>query len=156
MTFNLGHTAKNYKPNNDIYTPPYVFKQLGLEFDLDVCAPEGGLPWIPAKHHYSLKEDGLAQDWFGLVWCNPPYSAPKNWVTKFIDHNNGIMLAPFSKANWFCELWNKADGISLRGNQSEFIKPTGEKYSIFMPTAFFSVGKIATEALIKAGFSKVR
>jgi len=48
-------------------------------FDLDVAA---------APHNakcpvwYGRAADGLAQDWFGKVWCNPPYSDLKAWVAK--------------------------------------------------------------------------
>ena len=48
-----GHTlfgdAPQYVTSDDVYSPPHVFERLGLTFDLDVCAPKGGLPWIPAK-----------------------------------------------------------------------------------------------------------
>ena len=151
----VGRMKSNYSPNDDIYTPPELFNLLKLEFDLDVCAPKGGLDWIPAKNHYSLKDDGLLQDWYGLVWCNPPYSNPKPWVDKFIDHRNGIMLAPLSKSNWFIKLWNYADAISLRGSNWHFIK-NEKKHSIFTPTALFGMGEISTKALIESGLGRVR
>ena len=56
------------------YTPPSIFELLNIEFDLDVCAPQGGVPWIPAKDYFALPTDGLSQPWVGKVWCNPPYS----------------------------------------------------------------------------------
>lgn len=59
---------------DDYYTPKDVFDALGLEFDLDVSAPPGGVPWVPAKRYYTLEDDGLTQPWFGRVWMNPPYS----------------------------------------------------------------------------------
>ena len=35
--------------SDDYYTPAWVFERMGIEFDLDVAAPPGGIPWIPAK-----------------------------------------------------------------------------------------------------------
>ena len=50
---------------NDYYTPSWLFEAMGLEFDIDVSAPEHGIPWIPAKRWFSQADDGLAQDWGG-------------------------------------------------------------------------------------------
>lgn len=43
------------------YTPRYIFDALGLYFDLDPCAPKGGVPWIPAFRSYSIEDDGLSK-----------------------------------------------------------------------------------------------
>lgn len=77
---------------DDWYTPPWIFEGLGLTFDLDVAAPVGGLPWVPAVHHYSESDDGLNAEWFGLVWCNPPYSAPTRWCRRWATHADGCIL----------------------------------------------------------------
>lgn len=82
------------------YTPEWIMKDLG-EFDLDVCAPEGGISWIPAKKYYTKVDDGLTQKWVGRVWCNPPFRQAGKWMTKFIEHRNGVALCPISKTKWF-------------------------------------------------------
>lgn len=56
--------------SDEWYTPPYITKALG-EFDLDPCAARG---WITAKNHLYKEDDGLANEWHGRVWLNPPYS----------------------------------------------------------------------------------
>lgn len=68
----------------------FFFDTLG-PFDLDLCAaPEPG-PWPTAGAHFS--ENGLMLDWFGFVWCNPPYG---DYTSKFLErmaiHRNGIAL----------------------------------------------------------------
>jgi hypothetical protein len=78
--------------SDDWYTPPFVFEALGLEFDLDPCAPVGGVPWVPAQSHFSEVDDGLVQPWLGRVWCNPPYSDPGPWVRRLHEHGNGVAL----------------------------------------------------------------
>lgn len=83
------------------YTPQWIFEKLQIEFDLDVCAPKGGVPWIPAKHHFCLDDDGLSQPWIGKVWCNPPFKDAQKWMTKFHLHGNGVALCPVSKTKWF-------------------------------------------------------
>ena len=74
------------------YTPPWIFDGLGVEFDLDVAAPAEPLAWIPARHRYTVADDGLALPWFGLVWCNPPYSAPTAWCRRWAEHPDGFLL----------------------------------------------------------------
>ena len=77
---------------NDWHTPPWVFDGMGVEFDLDVCAPPGGVDWIPARKSLSESDDGLLTPWSGWVWCNPPYSAPAQWCRKWAKHAPGGCL----------------------------------------------------------------
>src|SRR5688500_7536711 len=76
----------------DCYTPRCLFDAIGLRFDLDLAAPPGG-PWhVPAVRYYTAEDDGLAQPWDGLVWCNPPYSAMKDWAPKWCAHPTGVLM----------------------------------------------------------------
>lgn len=74
------------------YTPPWIFDGLGVTFDLDVSSPADPLPWLPARQRYTVADDGLALPWHGLVWCNPPYSAPTAWCRKWAAHPDGFLL----------------------------------------------------------------
>ena len=154
--FVRGHMNKDYKPNDDVYTPPELFEALGLQFDLDVCAPKGGLPWIPAKRNFTIEDDGLTQKWIGRVWMNPPFSAPKLWVAKWLAHGNGVMLAPLSKSNWFMDLWMSDAAILNNPVKFRFIKPDGSRYSIAFPTAIWAIGDENVEALRKSNLGKIR
>jgi hypothetical protein len=110
------------RTSDDYYTPPWIFDRLALDFDLDVCAPPGGIPWIPAVRHFTKEDDGLAQPWHGRVWMNPPFSLPEPWVDRFITHRNGVCLVPMSNGRWFHRLWGEADGITLPvANAIQFI-----------------------------------
>ena len=82
----------NHVDSDDWYTPEWIFDGLGLTFDLDVAAPDAGVSWIPARQSFSIAADGLAQPWHGLVWCNPPYSAPLKWCYRWADHDAGLIL----------------------------------------------------------------
>lgn len=48
-------------------------------FDLDAAAASHN---AKAPNYYTREDDGLAQPWFGNVWCNPPYSDCGAWVEK--------------------------------------------------------------------------
>jgi phage N-6-adenine-methyltransferase len=62
-------------------TPQAEFDRLHAEFGftLDACAlPENA----KCPVFYSPEQDGLAQDWRGVMWCNPPYSTVDQWIAK--------------------------------------------------------------------------
>lgn len=150
-------SSVNYSPNDDYYTPASIFKALNLHFDLDVCAPKDGVPWLPSKKHYHLEIDGLAQPWEGLIWCNPPYSKPAPWIDRFIQHSNGIMLVQISRSNGFIRLWDYSHGILVPDHKMmRFITIEGKTKTIFMPVALFAMGEIANQALINSGLGRVR
>jgi len=157
MELSLFNVVSEGVTTNDYYTPKWLFDAMGLEFDIDVAAPVQGIPWIPAKRWFSQAEDGLAQDWGGaLVWMNPPFSKPAPWVNKFIKNNNGIALICTSKAKWYKELWDQAQGLLTVDSSFKFIRPDEVRSDIFMPTVLASMGDIATDALIKSKLGRVR
>jgi phage N-6-adenine-methyltransferase len=75
--------AVHYSSHTDEWaTPPELFAVIAREFrfDVDVCA----LP-VSAKcaRYFTPEDDGLAQEWSGTCWMNPPYGAQiGRWVTK--------------------------------------------------------------------------
>ena len=101
----LFSTPQTEMTSDDYYTPPEVFERLGVVFDVDVCAPPGGVPWIPAKTYLTQADDALVADWVGNVWLNPPFSNPTPFVKKFVQHNHGIALVPTSIGRWVQYLW---------------------------------------------------
>lgn len=137
--------------SNDYYTPKWIFDTLGLIFDLDVAAPPGGIEHIPALAYYTQKNDGLAQDWFGRVWMNPPFSKPQPWVHKFMEHGNGVAMLPVSKSYWFMELWNSETAITYMPSNLKFVDPKGGNGSIFMPCVMVAIGNENIEAMSKIG-----
>jgi hypothetical protein len=139
--------------SNDHYTPKWVFDLLDVTFDLDVAAPVGGVPWIPALQSYSQADDGLVQPWHGLVWCNPPFSDILPWVRRLNEHRNGIALLPHTKGGWREEIWQRADGLveSKEINQMLFNYQGRSNKAVF-PTLFIAAwGTTGLEAIAKLG-----
>lgn len=102
-------------------TPAPVIAALGgwASFDLDPCA-SAVQPWPTALERYTEADDGLARDWFGRVWLNPPYSRPG--FTRFMDrmaaHDRGVALifARTETREFFRCVWERASGLLfLRG-----------------------------------------
>jgi DNA N-6-adenine-methyltransferase (Dam) len=127
---------------DDYYTPKAVFDDLGLQFDLDVCAPPGGVPWIPAHRFLTVEDDGLAQPWEGRVWMNPPYSQATAWVHRFIEHHHGIALVGHAKSAWHPVLWAQADAVAFPFSYFDFVGG-----SIMLPVWFAAFGEECAKAL---------
>lgn len=135
-------------------TPPHILKALG-EFDLDPCSPINR-PWPTAKIHYTLEDDGLKQNWFGRVWCNPPYGlVAAKWLDKLADHGNGIALV-FARTEtkmFFEHVWNKADGLLFLEGRLYFHHVTGEvaNANAGAPSVLVAYGKNNFEDLKYSG-----
>jgi hypothetical protein len=105
-------------------TPPEILSALG-PFDLDPCCPTV-IPWQTATrmiHH--PPDNGLEEQWQGLVWLNPPYGRDaRQWMAKMAGHNNGIALLPAATETslWFSYVWPVAASVFfLRGHAMAFI-----------------------------------
>ena len=143
--------------SDEHYTPSFIFESLGLTFDLDPCSPGKDQSLVPAREHYTKKDDGLSKEWHGLVWMNPPYSAPRPWVEKFIAHGNGLALLPITRGSWWDGLWEYAQAVCPSTYNMKFVRPDGmPNRPIVFRTAIFSFGDTATTALKESGLGRVR
>lgn len=135
------------KQNDILQTPQYIIDALG-SFDLDPCAGEntriGEANWWIGRG-----EDGLKRDWFGFVWCNPPFSQKGFWIQKMIEHGNGILLLPErGSAPWFGPLANTCGGYFVMGKKINFI---GGPSSNNLGSVLFPFGMDAIEKIQKSG-----
>lgn len=143
--------------NDEMYTPAWIFEALKLEFDIDVSAPAGGAPYVPCKKYFTIDDDGLAQDWQGLVWCNPPYSKPSPWVDKWLANGNGLALLPLSgNSQWWQRLWHSQAKVIMMKPNVGFQKPDGAIQKIMYGTSLWAIGETAVQALINSEIGAVR
>jgi hypothetical protein len=154
VTENLFSSEQVTTSSDDHYTPKHIFERLGLEFDLDVAAPPGGIPWIPAKRYYTMHDDGLSQPWSGRIWMNPPYSKTTRWVERFIEHGDGVALISLFRSKWINPAWEKLDGIVLLEHGLKFHLPNGKLKSITVPSFLVAMGDSCVERL--AAFGRLR
>jgi hypothetical protein len=136
--------------SDDYYTPRWVFEYMDIRFDLDVCAPPGGIPWIPADHYYTQADDGLLAPWHGRVWMNPPFSRPKPWAERFREHRHGVAIFPHSMGQWVTRLWAEADGWIVVPPPITFIKE-GVTGPIPIPVSMAAYGDECVEAISRIG-----
>lgn len=77
------------------YTPTKVLKRVldvFGEIDLDPCSnAHGDDAHVPAATHFTRDDDGLAREWRGRVYMNPPYGREIDaWIEKLVaEHEAG-------------------------------------------------------------------
>lgn len=154
---NLFSQQQSSLTTDDYYTPRWVFDALGLLFDLDVASPPEGPLYTPTKHYFSQEDDGLASPWKGIVFMNPPYSSPKLWVQKWINHGDGIALLPFAKSSWCESLWEHPETSVIYLKTMKFVR-TDKQVNNQPPFSLglWAIGSRASYALINSRLGKVR
>lgn len=110
-------------------TPPEILKALG-PFDLDPCAAPSPRPWPTAARHIELPDDGLAAEWQGRVWCNPPFGRhTEAWLERMAAHGNGIALvfARTETAMFQRHVWPRASAVLFLAKRPHFHRPDGSR-----------------------------
>jgi len=123
---------------------------MGLEFDIDVASPPGGVSWVPAKRYFTQFDDALGQDWTGRIWMNPPFSKVTPWVEKFILHGNGVTLLPIAKSKFIDLITNASDGMVMLPAYMKFKGPN-KLGMIRFPCGLFAIGEENVEGIAKVG-----
>ena len=149
----LGRSFNGQGKNDECFTPPEIFETLGIEFDLDVASPIGGVSWIPCKKYLTIEDDGLTAEWNGRVWMNPPFSKLSKWAPRFQKHANGIALVPTSNGKWMRQLFEDQSARWLMLDRPRFIKSDGSRYERYLPTRTYLVayGEECHQALNRLG-----
>lgn len=149
--------------HDEYQTPAWLFDLMEITFDLDVCAPEGGVPWLPAYRYFTKMDDGLRQPWQGSVWMNPPYSNSAPWVERFLQHRHGVALLQHCRSNWHRKLWAEADAFAdpnhstPNGGLFQFARPTdGKLIGVYMPVTLVAFGSECVKAIGRAGPLRIR
>lgn len=134
------------------YTPAWVFRAIGLTFDLDVASPHDMETAVPAAKKYTVFDNGLSKPWFGRVWMNPPYGPETGqWMKRMAAHNNGIALV-FSRTDtsWCQEAMKSANAILFLAGRIEFVpgrENQHKKARCGAGTVLFAWGEDCTVAL---------
>jgi phage N-6-adenine-methyltransferase len=133
--------AKTAKPpgtgNNEWFTPPEIIAAaravLG-DIDLDAASCEKAQKIVQAADYFTAESDGLAQEWHGRVWLNPPYS--RDLLPAFVDKllaeldagrvTEAIMLVNnCTDAAWFHAAKRKCAHLLFSSGRIRFLRPDG-------------------------------
>lgn len=101
-------------------TPQALFDRLNAiyHFETDVCAtPENA----KCAKYYTREQDGLAQEWKGVCWMNPPYGREiGKWMRKaYISAQEGAVVVCLVPARTDTGWWHET---VMQGGQIYFVR----------------------------------
>ncbi len=123
-------SAGNSTGDSEWYSPAWLLDLVESvigPFDTDPCSPGKDKSAVRANLHFTALDDGLAHDWPGAVWMNPPYGRTVGrWLKKArreVDVGNArcvVALVPArtDTAWWHGHIPGIADIVLLRGRIS--------------------------------------
>ena len=140
---------------HDWLTPPEIIHALG-DFDMDPCASQFQ-PWKTATQQFTIEDDGLAREWIGRVWCNPPYGPhAEKFLKRLSEHGNGVALI-FARTETkafqeYC--WKRASGMLFMAGRIKFRLPGGGVSGpAGAPSVLIAYGISNAEALSRSGIT---
>ena len=131
------HVAHN-SGNNEWYTPQEYIKAarevLG-DIDLDPASSDIANQTVQAKHYFTAEVDGLAHEWSGRIWMNPPYSSDLigQFISKLIQHYDEgkieaaiVLVNNATETRWFQELAHESAAVCFPRGRVRFLDPNGQ------------------------------
>lgn len=134
-------------------TPTPIVTALG-RFDLDPCGAPGHTlaaeTWTP-----EAGIDGLARDWTGRVFLNPPYGRETaTWLAQLAEHGTGtaLVFARTETSTWFEHVWPEASAVLFLRGRLHFLHPDGTRaaHNSGAPSALIAYGSHDAEALAES------
>jgi phage N-6-adenine-methyltransferase len=122
-------------------TPQDLFDKLNkvYNFELDVCASKEN---AKCKRFFTVQDDGLAKDWTGTCWMNPPYGREiGKWMAKAYESSKTgakvVCLVPArTDTGWWHDYAMNGEVTFIRGR----LKFGNSKNSAPFPSALVVFG----------------
>ena len=138
----------NNSGDNEWYTPAEYIesaREVMGSIDLDPASNDYANQTVKAGEYYTEDDDGLAHEWFGNIWMNPPYSAKliKPFIDKLIASNFEQAVVLVNNATdtaWFRQLTERASAIVFTTGRIRFQKFDGAVGAPLQGQAFIYCG----------------
>lgn len=138
----------NNSGDNEWYTPSEYIEAARTvmgSIDLDPASNDYANQTVKAGEYYTEDDDGLAHEWFGNIWMNPPYSAKliKPFIDKLIASNFEQAIVLVNNATdtaWFRQLTERASAIVFTTGRIRFQKFDGAVGAPLQGQAFIYCG----------------
>lgn len=134
------------------YTPAGLFDALGVTFDLDPAASPSPYACVPTAESFHRIHDGLAQDWSGHVWLNPPYGpAAVRFIDRMLAHGDGLLLLPSrTETAAYQRALVSSDAVCLLRDRLWFVRNDGTTGRSSFGSTLFAFGRWAVDVLKRA------
>lgn len=125
---------------NEWYTPPQYIeaaREVMGGIDLDPASSDVAQQTVRAETYYTASDDGLAQEWSGRVWLNPPYS--KELIGQFCEKlanslfgNGGtvrdavLLVNNATDTQWFHDVIEHASAVCFVKGRISFLDEQGQ------------------------------
>jgi phage N-6-adenine-methyltransferase len=104
--------------------------------DTDPASNDTAQRVVKAGRHFTKADDGLAQEWHGRVFLNPPYSRglPDKFVDKLLQELAAgrttaaiLLVNNCADTRWFRKAARAASSVCFTHGRIKFLRPDGEK-----------------------------
>tara|TARA_Y100000310_G_C20587358_1_gene766170 strand:- start:414 stop:1364 length:951 start_codon:yes stop_codon:yes gene_type:complete len=137
------------------YTPEDIVDRAadvmdGIEIDPASCKDANII--VQAEKFYTAETNGLAQEWIGSVWLNPPYDLVSPWADKLSEEIEAgrvteacVLVNASTETKWFSKFAARASSVCFIAGRLSFWNPTRESKNAPHGNALFYFGSNASK-----------